>query len=241
MKYFSAFSGIGAPEIVLRQKNWECVGYSEIEPNAIKIYSKHFPNHKNYGNITKINADTLPDFYLLVGGFPCQSFSIAGNRKGFDEARGTLFFDLARIIKAKRPKYILLENVKGLLSHDKGRTYKVILSTIAELGYDTEGMVFDSYFFNATTRQRVFMLAHDRERKATDGQGQEQAISLYSCFRQRVGNPREGEFEKSVRDTRRIVRTFAKLPDWLDSWDTFYQKEIGVGELNVGEHTKINS
>lgn len=80
-----------------------CVGFSEIDKYATAIYQKHFPKHKNYGNITAINAEELPDFDLLVGGFPCQAFSIAGKRKGFDDTRGTLFFDLARILRAKQP------------------------------------------------------------------------------------------------------------------------------------------
>src|SRR3990172_3229963 len=81
-----------------------CVGYSEIDKYASAIYQQHFPDHKNHGDITKINAEELPDFELLVGGFPCQAFSIAGRRMGFDDTRGTLFFDLARILKAKQPR-----------------------------------------------------------------------------------------------------------------------------------------
>ena len=91
-----------------------CVGYSEIDKYAIQIFQKHF-NYKNYGDITKIDEQRLPDFDFLCGGFPCQSFSIAGKRGGFEDTRGTLFFDIARIIKYKRPRLLLLENVKGLL------------------------------------------------------------------------------------------------------------------------------
>ena len=121
----------------------ECIGYSEIDKYAIQVYNKHF-NHKNYGDITKISAETLPDFDLLVGGFPCQSFSIAGKRKGFEDTRGTLFFDIARILKAKNPRLILLENVKGLLSHDNGFTFKTIIKTLDELGYDCQWQVLNS-------------------------------------------------------------------------------------------------
>lgn len=225
MKYFSTFSGIGGFELGIGTKH-ECVGYSEIEPHAIKVYQKHFPKHINYGDITKIVAEDLPDFDFLVGGFPCQTFSIAGSRAGFNDTRGTLFFDVARIIKAKRPKYLLLENVKGLLSHDSGRTYKTILSTITELGYDTEALVFDSYFFDASPRQRVFMFAFDREQVNDDGERKKQTLSLYSCFRERLRNQNEERFKESVRDTTRIIRTFAKLPDWLDSWDSVYTEKI---------------
>lgn len=139
------------------------VGYSEIDKYAIQIYQKHFPKHFNYGDITKINADELPNFDCLVGGFPCQSFSIAGQRKGFDDTRGTLFFDTLRILKAKHPRFFVLENVKGLLSHDGGRTFKVIISSLAKLGYDLQWQVCNSANFNVPqNRERVFIVGHLR-------------------------------------------------------------------------------
>lgn len=121
-----------------------CVGYSEIDKYAIRVYERQFNGHKNYGDITKINADELPDFDCLVGGFPCQSFSIAGKRRGFEDTRGTLFFDLARILRAKRPRLFVFENVKGLLSHDNGQTFATIISTLTELGYDVQWQVLNS-------------------------------------------------------------------------------------------------
>jgi DNA (cytosine-5)-methyltransferase 1 len=140
-----------------------CIGYSEIDKYAIQVYQKHFPNHKNYGDITKIEADNLPDFDFLCGGFPCQSFSIAGKRKGFEDTRGTLFFDIARILKAKRPRLLLLENVKGLLSHDNGDTFKTIISTLDELGYDLQWQVLNSKNFGVPqNRERVFIVGHLR-------------------------------------------------------------------------------
>ncbi len=139
-----------------------CIGYSEIDKYAIQIYQKHF-NHKNYGDITKIDEKTLPDFDLLVGGFPCQSFSIAGKRGGFNDTRGTLFFDIARIIREKQPRLLLLENVKGLLSHDKGNTFTTIISTLDELGYDLQWQVLNSKNFGVPqNRERVFIIGHLR-------------------------------------------------------------------------------
>lgn len=160
MKYFSMFSGIGGFELGIGDKA-ECIGYSEIDKYAIQIYDSHF-NHTNYGDATKINADTLPDFDLLVGGFPCQAFSIAGKRKGFeDTTRGTLFFDIARILQSKRPKHFILENVKGLLSHNNGDTFKTIISTLAELGYCVEWQVLNSKNFGVPqNRERVFIVGH---------------------------------------------------------------------------------
>ncbi len=139
-----------------------CVGYSEIDKHAIGIYEKYF-KHTNYGDIRKIKPRNLPDFDLLIGGFPCQSFSIAGKRKGFEDTRGTLFFEIARIVAAKRPRLLLLENVKGLLSHEKGRTFGIILRTLDGLGYDLQWQVLNSKNFGVPqNRERVFIVGHLR-------------------------------------------------------------------------------
>lgn len=227
------FAGIGAAEIALSEMGWQCVGYSEIDPYAINIYERHFPNHNNYGDATTINPSTLPDFDFLVGGFPCQAFSIAGSRAGFNDTRGTLFFDIARIVKEKRPKYLLLENVAGLLSHDQGRTYKTILSTLAELGYNTEALVFDSFFFDAAPRKRIYVFAVYGEQEVDVRQRIEQTIPLYLLFNKRL---RLTDFaaraEEIGRSSERIIRTFAKLPDWLDGWDSIYTPETRIGQCD---------
>ena len=148
------------------EHSWEpptCIGYSEIDKYATATYQSHFPEHKNYGDITKINEQELPDFDMLVGGFPCQAFSIAGKRKGFEDTRGTLFFDIARIIKAKQPRLIFLENVKGLLSHDNGETFRTIIATLDELGYDLQWQVLNSKNHGVPqNRERVFIIGHLR-------------------------------------------------------------------------------
>jgi DNA (cytosine-5)-methyltransferase 1 len=121
----------------------------------------NFQGVKNYGDITTIDPTTIPDFDLFCGGFPCQAFSIAGKRKGFDDTRGTLFFDIARILKEKRPKHLLLENVKGLLSHDSGRTFQTILRTLSDLGYGVEWQVLNAKDFGVPqNRERVFIIGH---------------------------------------------------------------------------------
>ena len=165
MNYFSTFSGIGGFEIGIlgAMGHAKCVGYSEIDKFALQIYQKHFPDHKNYGDITKIDTKELPEFDLLVGGFPCQSFSIAGKRQGFRDTRGTLFFEIARIIKAKRPRILLLENVKGLLSHDNGQTFATIIRTLDELGYDLQWQVLNSKNHRVPqNRERVYIVGHLR-------------------------------------------------------------------------------
>lgn len=120
------------------------MGFSEIDPHAVHIYKKHFPNHTNYGDIRTIDTTKLPRFDLLVAGFPCQSFSVTGRRRGFDDDRGRLFFDLARVVEAKQPRLLLLENVRGLLSHDRARTFGTVLSTLDGMGYDVQWQVCNS-------------------------------------------------------------------------------------------------
>lgn len=138
-----------------------CVGYSEIDKYADATYQQHFGGHTNYGDATKINAGELPDFDLLVGGFPCQAFSVAGKRAGFNDTRGTLFFDIARICAEKRPRHMVLENVKGLLSHDSGKTFQTIIGVLTDLGYFVEWQVLNSKDFGVPqNRERVFIVGH---------------------------------------------------------------------------------
>lgn len=193
IKYFSMFSGVGGFEYGIERTNYlrwiqqtnnqgerssknnqtqrgvcdsrkfSCVGFSEIDKYAIEVYQKHYPNHPNFGDCTKIDASKLPDFDFLCGGFPCQSFSIAGKRRGFEDTRGTMFFHIARILEVKRPTTVLLENVKGLLNHNKGETFKVIIQTLEELGYDVQWMVLNSKFFGVPqNRERVFIIGNLR-------------------------------------------------------------------------------
>ena len=162
MKYLSMFSGIGGFELGIMNSKYgsqfECVGYMEIDKYAESIYRKNFPDHVGYGDATRINPEELPDFDFLVGGFPCQAFSIAGRQRGFDDTRGTLFFEIARILKEKKPQYLLLENVRGLLSHDKGRTFQTILGVLSDLGYEVQWEVLNTKNHGIPqNRERVFI------------------------------------------------------------------------------------
>ena len=159
------FAGIGGFRTGLtRAGGFQCVGHCEIDKYANASYEAIYEPGKEeryYHDATKIDPADLPDFDLLCGGFPCQTFSIAGRRKGFDDTRGTLFFEIARLAQSKRPSYLLLENVPGLLSHDKGRTFSVILATLNDLGYRVEWMVLNSADFRVPqVRKRVFIVGY---------------------------------------------------------------------------------
>lgn len=230
MKYFSMFSGIGGFELSL-PNNYECVGYSEIEPRAIEVYKKHFPNHKNYGDATTIIHEQLPDFDILVGGFPCQAFSIAGKRGGFNDTRGTLFFEIARIIKHKNPSIVLLENVKGILSHDKGRTFETIIKTFDELGYDVEWCVFNSTDFGRPqSRPRVYIRGFIRgsEGQIESSERFKQKTPILLECKKRFRNTLY-EWEEIGRVSTRIIRDYAGISIGLDGRITKDGQEVIAG------------
>lgn len=165
VKYIDLFAGMGGLRLGFEQAlesiglKGKSVFVSEIKKSAIEAYSNYFPEEKIYGDITKIHVDDIPDFDYVLAGFPCQAFSSAGNRLGFEDTRGTLFFDVARIIKGKRPKGFLLENVEGLVTHDNGRTFSTILNTLKDIGYKVSYKVLDSKYFGiAQSRKRIYIV-----------------------------------------------------------------------------------
>ena len=153
MKFLDLFAGIGGFRLGLERQGHECVGFCEIDKFARKSYKAIY---KTEGEIEfhDIRQVTDQDFRqlrgqvdIICGGFPCQAFSLAGRRLGFEDTRGTLFFEIARAAKQIQPRFLFLENVKGLLSHDKGETFQTILTTLDELGYDVEWQVLNSKDF----------------------------------------------------------------------------------------------
>ena len=164
IKFIDLCSGIGGFHSGLTATgHYECVGHAEIDPHASKAYAAIYGKEGglNYGDLRKIKPKKLPDFDLLCAGFPCQSFSVAGRRLGFKDTRGTIFFEIARIIAEKRPSFILLENVPGLLSHDGGRTLTTILSSLVEMGYNLEWMVLNSKYFGVPQqRRRLYIVGY---------------------------------------------------------------------------------
>ncbi len=163
MRFIDLFAGIGGFHYGIEKAIYaECVYSNEWDKYANSVYRRHYGICDNR-DIRMVKAEEIPDHELLVGGFPCQSFSIAGKRGGFNDTRGTLFFEIARILKEKQPRLCLLENVKGLLSHDNGRTIKIILSTLTELGYDVQWQVLNSKNHGVPqNRERIFIIGHLR-------------------------------------------------------------------------------
>jgi len=155
----------------LEPKAWQILNNSQGQDsqhsNSQSEQGTPYHDYGKYGldtrSITAVTADEIPNHDLLVGGFPCQSFSIAGKRGGFSDTRGTMFFEIARILQAKKPRLLILENVKGLLSHDNGATFKTIITTLTELGYDCQWQVLNSKNFGVPqNRERVFIIGHLR-------------------------------------------------------------------------------
>lgn len=170
--FIDLFAGIGGMRLAFEEAGGECVYSNEWNKFSQQTYMANFGDMPD-GDITQVNADDIPDHDVLVAGFPCQPFSIAGVSKknslgratGFaDKTQGTLFFDVCRILEAKRPKAFMLENVKNLCSHDKGKTFKVITESLNELGYEVFYKVIDGQAFVPQHRERIIIVGFDRER-----------------------------------------------------------------------------
>jgi len=165
IRFFDMFAGVGGFRAGLeRAGGYKCIGHCEIDKHADAAYRRLHNTKESevfYEDATSINADNMPDFDLLTAGFPCQAFSIAGKRQGFSDPRGTLFFEIERVVRSKKPAYLLLENVPGLLSHDQGRTFAAILHTLCDLGYSLEWQVLNSKDFGVPqSRRRVYIIGY---------------------------------------------------------------------------------
>ena len=158
--FFDFCSGIGAGRLGLEQCGLKCVGHSDTSRLADKTYQLiHGSFEKNYGNLKKLGKENLPAFDLLIAGFPCQTFSVIGRQEGFSDDRGQIIFHLARIIKECKPKAFILENVKGLVTHDNGKTIKTILQELNNCGYTTSYRVLTSLDYGVPQmRQRVYFV-----------------------------------------------------------------------------------
>ena len=195
MKFLDLFAGIGGFRLGMESAGHKCIGFCEIDKFARESY-KAIHNTKGeieLHDITRVTDESIRRFGsvdVICGGFPCQAFSIAGHRRGFEDTRGTLFFEIARFASILRPKYLFLENVKGLLNHDKGVTFETIISTLDELGYNVEWQVLNSKNFGVPqNRERVFIIGHlrrERTRRIFPLSGENQSTSNQSVVK--IGN-----------------------------------------------------
>jgi len=205
MTFFDLFAGIGGFRLALERAGHTCVGFCEIDKFARQTYKANFntEGEVEWHDITTVTDEAvrrIGNVDIITGGFPCQAFSVAGKRGGFNDTRGTLFFEIARIARILRPRYLLLENVKGLLNHARGDTFFTILNTLAELGYWWEYQVLNSKDFGVPqNRERVFIVGHlggKPRRKVfpitrTSGQAVKQ-IGNYIDTKSFGGNPQRG-------------------------------------------------
>lgn len=158
-KFIDLFAGIGGFRQGFESIDAKCVFSSEIDEHAREIYNLNY-KEQPFGDITQINEYDVPSHDILLAGFPCQPFSIAGEKRGFEDTRGTLFFDIARIIKVKKPKCVVLENVKHFKNHNEGKTLQIVLNTLQELGYTTSWEVLNAKDFGVPqNRERTIIVA----------------------------------------------------------------------------------
>lgn len=163
LKAIDLFAGIGGFRLALDSNKINCVFSSEWDKESQLVYKNNF-NEIPQGDITKINVNKIPEHDILCGGFPCQAFSISGKQKGFDDARGTLFFDICRIIEHSKPKVVFLENVKNLVSHNEGNTFKIILNLLEDLKYDVYHKIINATSLGvATARERIYIVCFRKD------------------------------------------------------------------------------
>lgn len=166
--FIDLFAGIGGFRIALESFGAKCVYSNEWDKHAQQVYEMNFGDVPE-GDITEVDEKTIPDHDILCAGFPCQAFSISGKQKGFEDSRGTLFFDVARIVKEKKPKVVFLENVKNFASHDNGRTLHVVKKTMEELGYEFYKCVLNSVDYGMPQkRERIYMVCFRNDLEVYD-------------------------------------------------------------------------
>lgn len=204
MKFLDLFAGIGGFRLGMESAGHECIGFCEIDKFARTSYKAI---HNTEGEVEMHDITTVSDEFVrgigsvnvICGGFPCQAFSIAGKRKGFEDTRGTLFFEIARFASILRPRYLFLENVKGLLNHEGGATFETIIRALDELGYDVEWQVLNSKDYVPQNRERVFIIGHlrgERTRKIFPFSGNDEQINPKYRIK-KIGNIRKKGLSQS--------------------------------------------
>ena len=230
MKILSLFSGIGGFDLAFQNKGHTIIGACEIDKYARSVYSRHFPGVKIYQDATKINPEELEDFDCLCAGFPCQAFSIAGKRGGFEDKRGILFYEIIRIAKEKKPRYLLLENVKGLMSHDKGNTIQKIIKELNIIGYIVEYEIYNSKYFVPQNRERVFLKCTRLTEIMRDGQEQK-----FHTSKKIIRNYLFQKLLSNLNEVKRLQGANSKdlVVDWLLCIETGNGAKRKTGLLSV--------
>lgn len=224
LKMIDLFAGIGGIRIAFESSGTRCVMSSEIDKYACETYAMNF-GETPLGDITQISADELPEFDIIAGGFPCQPFSIGGLRKGFEDTRGTLFFEIERLIQARQPKAVFLENVSGLVSHDGGKTLSVIENALRKLGYNFEWKVMNACDYGVPQNRNRWYCVGFRNDLDIGFEGQkDKEYKVYYKFPEK-GNLKHtvNDIVKDIDDNRYDITEIAKsninkfLPQYLDS------------------------
>lgn len=224
MTFIDLFAGLGGFRVALESLGGKCVFSSEWDKHAQVVYEKNFGEVPS-GDITCIDEKDIPNHDILCAGFPCQAFSVSGNRRGFEDSRGTLFFDVARIVKEVKPKVVFLENVKNFASHDNGKTLEVVQSTMEGLGYTFHSKVLSATDFGIPQkRERIYMVCF---RKDVDD-------SLFS-FPESFDLVKHVEdfILESVDESKLACIPTKELPTLKDD-DTYSSSPVRLGQINKG-------
>lgn len=229
--YIDLFAGIGGFHLALSSFGAKCVFASEWDKHAAETYEQNF-EIKPKGDITKISEDEIPNHDILCGGFPCQAFSISGKQKGFDDIRGTLFFDIARIVKKHSPKVLFLENVKNLAKHDEGKTLTTIIKTLEELNYNVFTKIFNASNFGLPqNRERVYIVAFSKNINSEDFQfpnPSNEQICLNDILEDKPINAKIID-----RPDIEIYKDYAKTNSLFEEVELL-NKPIQIGKVNKG-------
>lgn len=226
-KFIDLFSGIGGFHIAMTNLGGECVLASEIDEYAIQSYMENY-GIDSANDVTKINPNDIEPYDVLCAGFPCQTFSKAGDQKGFeDKTRGTLFFEIARILKVNQPKFIILENVRNLVGHDKGNTYRIISETLDELGYliNEEPLIVSPHQFGIPQlRERVYIMGVRKDLGV-----KKLKFKVPNVKKSELCIYNSGILENGTVDKKYFISEYEEMV--LNAWDEFYQ---GINQKVIG-------
>ncbi len=231
IRYIDLFAGIGGFHQAMNLFNGKCVFASEWDKNAAKTYFENYGILPD-GNITKIKEEEIPSHDMLCGGFPCQAFSISGKQKGFEDTRGTLFFDVARIANYHKPKVLLLENVRNFEKHDNGKTLKTVLNTLKELNYNVNYKVLNaSHYGLPQNRERIFIVGFRKDLSVDDFKFPEPVNKKVSLLDILEKNPKDAKVIK--RPDTVFTKTFEPQIDLFGEID-LPNRPIQIGYVNKG-------